>query len=40
MLNMIKMDLYRMFRTKKYVCSMDRAGSIIIAYNIYVQNRL
>ena len=31
MLNMIKMDLYRMFRTK-----MDRAGCVSTVYNVYV----
>lgn len=35
MLNMIKMDLYRMFRTKSmYV--VDRAGCVSTVYNIYV----
>ena len=36
MLNMIKMDLYRMFRTKSMYVGMDHPGCVTTVYNISV----
>ena len=37
MLNMIKVDLYRMVRTKMYVCGMDCDGGSYILLHIHVE---